>query len=498
MVLSLLLWALGCDSSSGPGIVVPRDDAPSGDLDAASPDGAGPDASSSPCAVRSCDDTGACEVLSTVQDGMICGHGACGTVLRCQAGECTPEAPVCDDGDPCTDDTCSADGTCSHAPRTGGELHCGVGECANINVQCLAGKLQTCTPKEATVEICDGKDNDCDGTTDNGIAVQTCGKGVCAVTVPGCANGKVPECVPNAAAATTETCNGKDDDCDGIVDNPGTPGCQPYLRDDDQDGYSASATEYQCLCSPTAPYTALVAGDCDDKDASVHPGATEVCNGKDDDCNGLTDEPGALDCTLFYADKDGDGHGDAADSACLCAGDAAHPIALSDDCDDTDATIYPGAVETCNGRDDNCNGQTDEEGADGCLKYYLDEDQDGYGVTSDTDFHCICKGQPLPGKYTTTRDGDCCDKDSRAHPNQWSYFTSTNLCGTWDYDCNGYEDKEYPDWGGCRLVDLSCNPTSGFVNGTGNCGEVAQFLISCTWDFGACDQNTQARTRACR
>ena len=106
MILSMLLWALACDSGSGPGLVVPKDDASSSDLDVA------PDASNA-CAVKSCDDAGACEVLSTVQDGMICGHGACGTVLRCQAGECTPEAPVCDDDDPCTDDECQT-GTCAH------------------------------------------------------------------------------------------------------------------------------------------------------------------------------------------------------------------------------------------------------------------------------------------------------------------------------------------------------------------------------------------------
>jgi hypothetical protein len=79
--------------------------------------------------------------------------------------------------------------------------------------------------------------------------------------------------------------------------------------------------------------------DCDDHDATVKPGAPEVCNGKDDDCNGKIDEG---------FDADGDGF-----AVCAAFGKPA-------DCDDADPTVNPGAPEVCNNKDDDCNGKVDE------------------------------------------------------------------------------------------------------------------------------------------
>ena len=122
-----------------------------------------------------------------------------------------------------------------------------------------------------------------------------------------------PAIHPGAA----EICNGKDDNCDGKidegfdVDNDGTPSCAVGGKP----------------------------ADCDDHDPAIHPGAVEVCNEKDDNCDGKVDEGFDADNDGFYA--------------------CAHGT-IPADCDDTVATIHPGAPETCNNKDDNCNGLVDE------------------------------------------------------------------------------------------------------------------------------------------
>ncbi len=69
--------------------------------------------------------------------------------------------------------------------------------------------------------------------------------------------------------------------------------------------------------------------DCNDQDASIHPGADEYCNGEDDDCDGITDEEDALDASTWYLDGDGDGYGDAATSTVTCYAPSGY---LADSC----------------------------------------------------------------------------------------------------------------------------------------------------------------------
>jgi len=110
--------------------------------------------------------------------------------------------------------------------------------------------------------------------------------------------------------------------------------CQTYYKDFDQDSYGID-DDYICSHDPEGEYTAIQAGDCNDDDAAIHPGATEVCDGIDNDCDGNIDEG---------FDRDADGY-------TTCAGD----------CDDNDNTIYPGAPGTYKGKDTNCNGITDTD-----------------------------------------------------------------------------------------------------------------------------------------
>jgi hypothetical protein len=200
-------------------------------------------------------------------------------------------------------------------------------------------------------EVCDGADNDCDGTTDEGTECYDDDGDGQTENDGDCNDG-------NAAiylGAPEDYTNGIDDDCDGVVDSS--------FMDHDGDGY------------------AVEGGDCDDADATVHPGAAEDANGVDDDCDGTIDEG-----TARY-DDDGDGQTE-----------------LAGDCDDADPNTYPAAPELADWVDNDCDGSLDE----GTVN--ADDDGDGY----------------------TEIGGDCDDTRVRVNPSA----TEVNGDGL-DNDCDG-------------------------------------------------------------
>ncbi len=223
--------------------------------------------------------------------------------------------------------------------------------------------------------------------------------------------------------------------------------------------------------------------DCNDNNPAVYPGATEICNGIDDNCNGAVDEG---------FDRDGDGY-------TTCSGD----------CNDVNLQIHPGATEICNSIDDNCNGAVDEG---------FDADGDGYttcgGDCNDAnpqvhpnqaefcngiDDNCnnlIDEDFDVDGDGYTVCGGDCNDANSQIHPN------ATEVCNGVDDDCDGLIDEGFPDTDGDGLKDcvdpdddndgvldaLDCAPLAYSM--THPPGEIAETvlqpvgsILKITWDL---------------
>jgi hypothetical protein len=154
-----------------------------------------------------------------------------------------------------------------------------------------------------------------------------------------------------ARICIAEICNGVDDDCDDLIDED----CNVYYFDSDKDGYGGSDNVISTMSRFLPSGYISRGGDCNDADASINPGATEICNFKDDDCDGTVDEG----CAVYYRDADGDGYG-LWDQQIRAMSPPAGYTSVGGDCNDADLSIHPGAMEVCNGLDDNCNGSIDE------------------------------------------------------------------------------------------------------------------------------------------
>jgi hypothetical protein len=222
-----------------------------------------------------------------------------------------------------------------------------------------------------------------------------------------------------------ERCNGRDDDCDGEVDeDPVDPSV--WFPDQDGDGHGDPDLGSRACAAPVDHVAS--AGDCDDSDAAVHPGADERCDGVDNDCDGATDESGAVDGALFFVDEDGDGHGDPGASLLAC-GAAEGLSERGDDCDDTDALRSPSAGERCDGVDNDCDGVVDESDAEGAQDWYLDEDGDGHGLSTQSTRSC-----EAPSGWVAV-GGDCDDTSAEVHPG------AEERCGGGDENCDGEVDE---------------------------------------------------------
>ena len=224
----------------------------------------------------------------------------------------------------------------------------------------------------AATEVCNDLDDDCDGTIDLDATDQTTwytdadSDGYGADSVTGCdqpddtvtTDGDCDDTAPAVNPAATEVCNDTDDDCDGTIDVDASD-AGTWYTDADSDGYGSDPVT-GCDQPDDA---ATTDGDCDDAAPGVNPAATEVCNDLDDDCDGTVDLD-ATDETTWYADSDSDGYGDATitEQACDQPGDFTDDAT---DCNDSDSSVNPGAVETWyDGIDQDCDGAPEYD-ADG-------------------------------------------------------------------------------------------------------------------------------------
>jgi hypothetical protein len=254
-----------------------------------------------------------------------------------------------------------------------------------------------------------------DGTCPSGL---TCDDGVC------CTPGGSPAC-PTLP-----------------LDGQCPPGKTPLtlFRDRDGDGAGDPLTSRTFCAMPVKEKWVREGDDCNDTDATVGPRATERCNAQDDDCDGVVDDGTPL--TTWYRDDDGDGFGQNCTGCTMEA--CARPQGFADragDCNDADASVHPGALERCNGVDDNCNNLPDDAP-------YSDVESPGFDgglvVPCDAGRPGVCGPGGVQCVYSLFDDGGSGFRPTCVPRNN----PQPDLCGDGvDSDCSGVAD-DAPGCGG--------------------------------------------------
>ena len=344
------------------------------------------------------------------------------------------------------------------------------------------------------VELCDGADNDCNGTTDDNpvdgstFFADTDSDGF------GDANTQQEACsLPNgyaennldcddstalASPAATEICDGIDNNCDSLIDDddPSIPSSElsSFYLDGDEDGFGENGSPLLRCLAPSG-YTDNNS-DCNDSLSSINPNAEEICNGDDDNCDGVTDDD-ATDAPIWYGDTDNDGFGGDFDTKQQCTQPTGY-FPDQEDCDDSNPNKNPDADEICNGDDDDCNGLTDDNPIS-LATWYLDLDEDGFGDIDESTESC-----EAPQGYVDNFS-DCEDSDPSINPD------AEEFCDTIDSNCNGLADEDdptisvFPVWfedidedgyGSPNNFMMICTQPAGYVSNDLDCNDLDFFI----------------------
>ncbi len=395
-----------------------------------------------------------------------------------------------------------------------GDCSVGCGSCAFVGHDCDDANSAI---NPGATEICDNQDNNCDGNIDEGCdndndnycdCTQTMGAVATIDTCPltDLSNFSATcDCKDDSGMGTInpgaeEICDGADNDCDGAIDE----GCN-----DDGDNYCdcgmniAVGADLDSLCPNTINTNAVTISstcDCNDSDININPGATEICgNGIDEDCSGVADlcavvcgdgtcDVAAGECSVCAADCstetgccNNNGTCEAGENSTNCPGDCpacwdndgdghADESCGGDDCDDSDNTIYPGATEVCDDKDNDCRIATPDgsgefptplnskqqgvcsgslqaclsgtwtdnyggipgyEAVESSCTDGLDNDCDGNIDGSDSDCAAVCDADGDGALNSVCGGSDCNDADSLIYPG------ATEICDGKDNDCDG-------------------------------------------------------------
>ncbi len=291
-------------------------------------------------------------------------------------------------------------------------------------------------------ELCDGLDNDCDGAADEDAIDTT----TWYADVDGDGYGDDTATLVACEAPAGHVDRGGDcDDSDALFHpgasesdcaDPNDYNCDGSVGYDDLDGDGFAACE-----------------ECNDADLAINPGAAEVCDDQDNDCDGLVDDadPSISGASTWYIDYDSDGYGSSRFTQAACEQPTGY-VDNDGDCDDNSASTSPAASEVCDGVDNDCDGSVDDDPVD-ALTWYLDSDGDGYGLSDSTTLSCA-----QPSGYAALAN-DCDDADPRFNPGAMeSDCTDPN-----DYNCDGsvgYDDRDGDGYAACE----ECNDGDAAIN----------------------------------
>jgi RHS repeat-associated protein len=356
-----------------------------------------------------------------------CGVGGCGAtgVTSCEAGvvrdSCVPGQPGASDAS-CNgvDEDCNGQ---ADEDFQGVHSSCGTGACAaHGSTSCLDGSIvDSCAPgaPAAGDSTCDGVDDDCNGQIDEDFLpiVTSCGVGACGASgITTCASGQVVDtCSPGVPAVSDATCNGIDDDCNGVND-------EDYVPDEVRCGTGACVATGLTSCVNGAVVDACSPG------APAHSDAT--CDGRDDDCDGASDEdyvPTSASCGVGACQRAGTTSCDEGQEVVACT--PGSPAA-------SDAT--------CDGMDDNCNGLADEQ-------FVETETTCGDGACAATGFIVCMAGNPV----------NTCEPGMPG---------AADGCGGGDDDCDGFIDEDCCQPSTCHGVGANCGTVSDGCGSMIDCG----------------------------